>query len=66
MINRVRGRLTVWYVSLLALVLVAFSGTLYILLSRSLYNRVDNDLNSAYEAIMAISLGVVGRCGASS
>lgn len=46
MINTVRGRLTLWYVSALALVLATFSITLYILMARTLYVRVDDGLRS--------------------
>jgi heavy metal sensor kinase len=46
MINTVRGRLTLWYVAVLALALAAFGATFYFLASRALYTRVDNDLRS--------------------
>ncbi|HKX28428.1 MAG TPA: heavy metal sensor histidine kinase [Blastocatellia bacterium] len=49
MINTVRGRLTLWYVSVLALVLVAFSVSLYVLAARTLYARLDNSLRSLIE-----------------
>jgi hypothetical protein len=35
-----------WYVSVLALVLIAFSAVVYTLLSRALYERVDEGLRS--------------------
>ncbi|MGH9832587.1 MAG: sensor histidine kinase [Blastocatellia bacterium] len=49
MINTVRGRLTLWYVSVLALVLVTFSVILYALMSRALYERMDSGLRSIIE-----------------
>ena len=45
-LDSVRIRLTLWYVSMLALVLIAFSIVIYTLLSRSLYERVDENLRS--------------------
>lgn len=44
--DSVRVPLTLWYVSILALVLIAFSIVVYTLLSRSLYGRVDEGLRS--------------------
>jgi heavy metal sensor kinase len=49
MINTVRGRLTLWYVSVLALALVTFSIILYALMSRALYERMDSGLRSIIE-----------------
>src|SRR5262245_37661607 len=49
MFNSVRTRLTLWYVSVLALVFVAFSFALYALESRALYAKMDNDLRSLLE-----------------
>lgn len=49
MIQTVRWRLTLWYMSVLALVMVAFSLTLYALLSRALYTRMDNGLRAVIE-----------------
>lgn len=49
MIQTVRWRLTLWYMSVLALVMVAFSFTLYALLSRALYNRMDTGLRAVIE-----------------
>ncbi|HJU53014.1 MAG TPA: heavy metal sensor histidine kinase [Pyrinomonadaceae bacterium] len=49
MINTVRGRLTLWYVSVLALILVAFGVAVYVMLSRALYRRVDEALRSTLE-----------------
>jgi two-component system OmpR family sensor kinase len=49
LLDSVRVRLTLWYVSVLALVLVAFSAAVYVLLSRSLHQRVDEGLRSVVE-----------------
>lgn len=49
MFESVRARLTLWYVSVLALVLVAFSLGVYALLSRALHARVDDGLLSLVE-----------------
>ncbi|MFI5176542.1 MAG: ATP-binding protein [Terriglobia bacterium] len=50
MLDSVRTRLTLWYVGVLALVLVAFSVGVYVLLARTLYDRMDNELRSAAKA----------------
>jgi heavy metal sensor kinase len=39
-----RVRLTLWYVALLTIILLAFSGYLYVSLSRSLYAEIDRSL----------------------
>ena len=44
MIDSVRSRLTLWYVSVLAGVLVTFSFGIYFLMTRALHNRVDAGL----------------------
>jgi two-component system, OmpR family, sensor kinase len=49
MVDSVRTRLTLWYVSILALVLVVFSIGVYSLLSRALYARVDENLRSVIQ-----------------
>ena len=49
MFESVRARLTLWYVSVLALVLVAFSFGVYALLSDALYARVDDGLRAVVE-----------------
>jgi two-component system, OmpR family, sensor kinase len=49
MINTVRGRLTLWYVSALALILAAFGVAVYLMLSRALHRRVDEALRSTLE-----------------
>jgi heavy metal sensor kinase len=49
-LDSIRTRLTLWYVSLLGLVLIAFSVGVYILLARNLGDRMDGELRSALEA----------------
>lgn len=49
MVDSVRTRLTLWYVSILALVLVVFSIGVYSLLSRALHARVDENLRSVIQ-----------------
>ena len=46
MFESVRARLTAWYVSLLAAILVAVIALIYILLARALYARIDDRLAS--------------------
>ncbi|HWT00140.1 MAG TPA: ATP-binding protein [Pyrinomonadaceae bacterium] len=49
MINTLRGRLTLWYVSALALILATFGVAVYVMLSRALHRRVDEALRSTLE-----------------
>jgi two-component system OmpR family sensor kinase len=51
MLDSVRFRLTLWYVAVLALVLVAFSIGVYGLLTQSLYNRLDSALRNEVRAL---------------
>jgi two-component system OmpR family sensor kinase len=51
----VRARLTAWYVSLLAAILVAVIALIYILLARALYTRIDDSLG-AVSQVAATSL----------
>ena len=46
MIESLRARLTFWYVSVLAAVLLAVCVTIYLLLGRTLFNRVDGNLRA--------------------
>lgn len=55
MLETVRARLTLWYVSLLAAILVAVIALIYILLARALYVRVDDSL-TAFIQIASTSL----------
>lgn len=56
MIETVRARLTVWYVSTLAAALLVVGGLIYGLLARALYVRIDENL-SAVTRIATTSLG---------
>src|SRR5262245_21915683 len=51
MLDSVRTRLTLWYVAVLALVLIVFSASVYLLLARNLYHRMDESLRSSSESI---------------
>jgi two-component system, OmpR family, sensor kinase len=55
MLETVRARLTAWYVSVLAVVLIAFSLGVYAFLAQALHARVDEGLRSVLE-IAATSL----------
>ncbi len=49
MIDSVRTKLTLWYVSVMALVLIAFSLGVYALTARKLHARLDSSLRTAME-----------------
>jgi two-component system OmpR family sensor kinase len=51
-IETVRARLTLWYVSVLALILVLVGGLIYVLLARALYARIDESLQSVMQIAM--------------
>ena len=51
-IETVRTRLTLWYVSVLALILVLVGGLIYILLARALYARIDDSLQGVMQIAM--------------
>jgi two-component system, OmpR family, sensor kinase len=51
MLDSVRMRLTLWYVGVLALVLLGFSAALYALVSRSLYADLDDNLRLSLETV---------------
>lgn len=58
----VRVRLTLWYILLLALVLVVFSGALYLTLRTALYHNLDDALrNSAALLVNALEVDAQGR-----
>ena len=46
MIDSIRSKLTAWYVSVLASVLIAFGVGIYVMLSQTLYERVDDSLRT--------------------
>ena len=71
--NRVRGlmaragsirvRLTLWYVALLAVILVLFSGVLYLSLSRGLAEEMDISLSTeAARRIASMDFEKASRC----
>jgi two-component system OmpR family sensor kinase len=45
-IDTVRARLTLWYVSLFGTVLIVVCAVIYLLLARSLYDRIDDNLRA--------------------
>src|SRR5688572_3749779 len=49
MIETVRARLTLWYVSVLAIALIAVAVLIYVLLARALYVRVDEAVVAAVQ-----------------
>jgi heavy metal sensor kinase len=51
-IESVRGRLTLYYVSVLAVALVIVGGLIYVLLARALYVRVDENLQAGVRIAM--------------
>ena len=51
MFASVRTRLTLWYVGVLAFVLLVFSTLVYGLMARSLNQRLDNGLRATLESI---------------
>jgi heavy metal sensor kinase len=50
MFNSVRVRLTLWYVTVFGLLLIGFSVLVYVFLSTSLYERMDQSLSNAGQA----------------
>lgn len=61
MLDSIRMRLTLWYLGVLALMLVLFSLGVYLLLARSLYLRLDAELKAAVDATKATLERVVGK-----
>ena len=51
-IDSVRGRLTLYYVSVLAVALVIVGALIYVLLARALYVRVDENLRAGVQIAM--------------
>src|SRR5512135_3447832 len=58
-----RFKLTLWYVFILGVLLIAFSGFLYLTLSKSLYRGVDNKLRSLAELIASESASPLSKFG---
>jgi heavy metal sensor kinase len=59
MISSVRARLTLWYLLVFGLLLIGFSVLVYGMLSRSLYDRVDQSLSNAAQTTAAEFMGEV-------
>ena len=51
-LETVRARLTLWYVSVLAVILLLVGGLIYVLLARALYARIDESLHSVMQIAM--------------
>jgi heavy metal sensor kinase len=51
-IETVRARLTWWYVSVLAVILLLVGGLIYVLLARALYARIDENLHAVMQIAM--------------
>jgi len=62
MLDSVRMRMTLWYVGVLSVILIAFSIAIYVFVQRSLLERVDSGLSSTLEAVSA-SLEHAGAAG---
>jgi heavy metal sensor kinase len=58
-----RFKLTLWYVLILGVLLISFSGLLYLTLSRSLYRDVDHKLRSLAELIATESTSPLNKFG---
>ncbi|OGP90861.1 MAG: hypothetical protein A2157_05285 [Deltaproteobacteria bacterium RBG_16_47_11] len=58
-----RFKLTLWYVFILGILLIAFSSFLYLTLSKSLYRDVDNKLRSLAELIASESASPLSKFG---
>jgi two-component system OmpR family sensor kinase len=52
MIETVRARLTLWYVTVLAAALLVVGGLIYVLLARALYARIDDNLEAVVQIAM--------------
>ena len=62
-LQSLRFKLTLWYVFILGILLVAFSSFLYLTLSKSLYRDVDNKLRSLAEFIATESVSPLSKFG---
>ena len=61
-IDSVRGRLTLFWVAVLAAALIAVGGLIYVLLARALYSRIDDNLRAVVQ-IATTSLDERSRRG---
>jgi len=62
-LQSLRFKLTLWYVFILGILLIAFSSFLYLTLSKSLYRDVDNKLKSLAEFIATESVSPLSKFG---
>src|SRR4030067_3458499 len=62
-LSSLRFKLTLWYVFILGILLIAFSSFLYLTLSKSLYRDVDNKLRSLAELIASESASPLSKFG---
>jgi heavy metal sensor kinase len=62
-LQSLRLKLTLWHVFILGILLIAFSGFLYLTLSKSLYRGVDNKLRSLAELIASESASPMSKFG---
>src|SRR5512136_382554 len=62
-LQSLRFKLTLWYVFILGIVLIAFSSFLYLTLSKSLYRDVDNKLKSLADFIATESVSPLSKFG---
>lgn len=62
-LRSLRVKLTLWYVLILAIILIAFSSFLYFTLSKSLYRDVDRKLRSLAELIASESVMPLSKFG---
>ena len=62
-LRSLRFKLTLWYVLILGILLIAFSSFLYLTLSKSLYRDVDNKLRSLAELVASESTSPLSKFG---
>jgi heavy metal sensor kinase len=62
-LSNLRFKLTLWYVLILGILLISFSGFLYLTLSKSLHRDVDNKLRSLAELIASESASPLSKFG---
>ena len=65
-LQNLRVKLTIWYVLILAILLISFSGFLYFTLKKSLYRDVDNKLRSLAALIASESASPLSTFGFAS
>lgn len=60
LLQSLRVRLTLWYVALLAVILLLFSGVLFLRLNQTLYDNLDDTLHNRVEVVMGTVVDVAG------